>query len=127
MPQARRVLVVDDQRPVAEMLLAVLRGEGFEVRVCVEAERAVQRAVAFEPDLIILDLVMQGQSGTEVLRELRATPATAQTPVLMVTAYHSAAEQLQLHPADGVQLMEKPFDIEDLLERVEGMLGEETS
>ncbi|MBI4492909.1 MAG: response regulator [Chloroflexi bacterium] len=123
MDEAQRILVIDDQRPVAEMLLAVLQELGYEVRVCVDAERAVQRALAFQPHLVILDLVMPGLSGKDVLRELRAQPATAQTPVLLVTAYHAAAEQLQAHPGEGVQILEKPFDIEALVARVRQMIA----
>lgn len=122
MGEAKRILVVDDQRPVAEMLLAVLRGEGYEARVCVDPERAVQRAESFEPHLIILDLVMPGLSGADVLQQIRAMPTTAQVPVLLVTAYHSAAELLQTQLAKGVQLMEKPFDIEELVAKVREML-----
>lgn len=122
MSAARRILVVDDQRPVAEMLLAVLRGEGFDVRVCMDPRLALQRAMAFAPDLIILDLVMPEVSGQDLLRSLREADVTARTPVLLMTAYHSAAEKLNLEPRNNVELMEKPFDIEDLVVRVRSLL-----
>src|SRR5687768_109647 len=105
------------------MLLAVLQEEGFEVRVCVDPHRVVQRATAFQPHLVILDLVMPDLSGADLLKELRATPEVAETPILLVTAYPSAAERLEGQPLDRVAFLEKPFDVDALVERVQSMVG----
>jgi DNA-binding response OmpR family regulator len=120
----KRVLVVDDQRPVADMLLAVLREEGFDVQVCVAADEASQQALIYQPHLVILDLVMPQRSGADVLRELRSRHETAHIPILLVTAFPSAQKHVAANHEDGVQFMNKPFDIDELTERVRQMVGE---
>lgn len=123
MAEAKRILVVDDQRPVAEMLLAVLKEEGFDVRVCVDSGRAVARASSFQPHLVILDLVMPGLSGRDVLKDLRSTVENAHTPVLLVTAYPSAAALFQANHVEGVEFLSKPFDVDELVDKIRGMLN----
>lgn len=120
----RRILVVDDQRPVADLLKAVFRAEGFEVQVCVDAESAVSQALASQPDLILLDLVMPGRTGADILRELRSLPATSSTPVLLVTGYLAAAYRMDILQLGAVKLLGKPFDIEELVAAARELLGE---
>lgn len=123
MAQAKRVLVIEDQATVADMLLAVLADEGFEARACLDPSQALSDTLAFRPDLIILDVVMPGVSGGEVLRQIRTTPGSATTPVLVLTAYHAAADQLLAEGQAGLEVVDKPFDLEELMSKIRQMAG----
>ncbi|MCM2334659.1 MAG: response regulator, partial [Anaeromyxobacteraceae bacterium] len=85
-PAPFRVLLVDDEPVIRELVQAMLEGDGVEVR-CVEGgARALKEAAAAPPDLVLLDIVMPGLDGLAVLRLLRAEPAMASVPIHMLTA-----------------------------------------
>ena len=71
-----RVLVVDDDSALAEMLTIVLRNEGFESRVCPTGDRALAEFRDYQPDVVLLDLMLPGKDGIDVCREIRASPAS---------------------------------------------------
>ena len=106
----RRVLLIDDDPDIVEVTLLALRGSGFIAESCVDSSLALATAIAFRPDLVLLDAMMPGIDGPEVLSRLRAEPQTAAVPVVFVTARVdslSASEYLQLGAASVIP---KPFD-----------------
>ena len=108
-PRAFRVLLVDDEPVIRELVQAMLEGGGVEVRCVDSGTPALAEAHAFQPDLVLLDVVMPGLDGLAVLRLLKADPKLAATAVHMLTARakpsdHAAAERAG---ADGY--IEKPF------------------
>jgi CheY-like chemotaxis protein len=108
-PSPFRVLLVDDEPVIRELVQAMLEGGGVEVRCIADGARALQEVRAARPDLVLLDIVMPGLDGLSVLRLLRAEPGLAGVPIHMLTARarpadHAAAE---LAGADGY--IEKPF------------------
>ena len=107
---ARRILVVDDELYVTQLLAFILRRVGDEVSTADEGELACQQAVQLQPDLIIADYQMPLIDGIEMCRRLKANPVTANIPVLMLTARgppidasRIAIHQCSLPPGQAIQ------------------------
>jgi CheY-like chemotaxis protein len=114
----RRVLVVDDEAAVRALVAASLDGAGCEVEACADGPAALHSAIESPPRLILLDVALPGMNGADVLRRLRAEPATSAVPVVMLTGLEPPAG---VHP-DGV--LRKPFAPQDVRETVLEWLGE---
>ena len=118
----QRILMVDDDsdiRTVAEISLTAVGG--FTVEVCGSGPEALERAPAFGPDLILLDVMMPGMDGPTTLRRLREIPALAQTPVIFMTAKVQPQEVVQLKACGAMDVLAKPFDpmaLPDSLRRI---------
>ncbi len=118
----QRILMVDDDsdiRTVAEISLTAVGG--FTVEVCGSGREALERAPAFGPDLILLDVMMPGMDGPTTLKGLREIPALAQTPVIFMTAKVQPQEVAQLVACGALDVLAKPFDpmaLPDALRRI---------
>lgn len=112
----KRVLIVEDEQDVADLVADVLGLEGFEPRVS-SGEAALDDALSHQPDVVLLDLMMPIVDGFEVARRLRGNVATRQVPIVVMTAMHDPASRaIEL----GTSLfLAKPFDIGELIEVVE--------
>ena len=107
-----RVLIVDDEKGMRDFLSIMLKREGYAVAQAESAARATEMVPRGEFDLVITDIAMPGQSGLDVLRQVKT--ASPETPVIMITAYastESAVEALKLGAYDYII---KPFDVEEL-------------
>jgi DNA-binding response OmpR family regulator len=111
-----RILVVDDEPMVRETLGQVLTEEGYVVDVAVDGEDALDRVHAARPDVILLDLMMPGMNGRQFLQALRSDAKFEQVPVLIMTAVHGL--ELNLASIGASEVVEKPFNPEDLLNKV---------
>ena len=114
-----RILVVDDDTALAEMIGIVLRTEGFDPVFCADGAAAVDEWRAQRPDLVLLDLMLPGMAGTEVCRVIRTT---AKTPIIMLTAKDSEVDivvGLELGADDYVT---KPYSSRELLARMRAVL-----
>ncbi len=110
-PALNRILHVDDEADIREVAkLALEDVGGFTVESCSSGAEAIERAAAFGPDIILLDVMMPGQSGPEVLKSLRRMPETAETPVVFMTAKVQAREIEALKQLGAIDVIEKPFD-----------------
>jgi CheY-like chemotaxis protein len=114
----KRILVVDDERLIVKTTCILLRHMGYATLEALNGEQGLEVALAEKPDLILLDLIMPGQDGWQVLEKLKASPETAGIPVVIFTAkdYANAATVNQLRGASGQ--ISKPFEPEDLEEVV---------
>jgi CheY-like chemotaxis protein len=115
------VLVVEDDPWTRTVLSALLAGEGFAVLDASTGEAGLQLAQTGRPRAILLDLALPTLSGLDVLRELKRSPATAEIPVLIVSAYGTL-----LPPQDAPlvhAIVDKPFDYDELLSHVEHATG----
>ena len=101
------VLVCDDESVLRELIRATLGGGRYTVLEARDGDEALARARSEQPDLILLDVMMPGRSGDDVLRELRSDPATAATPVIMLTARVQADDRAVADVAD--HYLAKPF------------------
>ena len=88
-----RVLLIEDEANIAEAIRFLLTRDGWEVSVHAEGSQAAEKIASFAPDLLILDLMLLGRSGLDTLAELRAAPATAALPVIMLTAKGQGADR----------------------------------
>jgi DNA-binding response OmpR family regulator len=111
-----RVLVVDDEPMVRDTLGQVLIDEGYVVDLAVDGASALERVRAAKPNVILLDLMMPGMNGRQFLQQLRNNPDYTTIPVLIMTAVHGMSVNLATLRASEV--VEKPFNIDDLLNKV---------
>jgi DNA-binding response OmpR family regulator len=122
MSMAQRILVVDDEVDVTLILRTALESEGFEVETAGNGPDALALALEDPPDLILLDIMMPGMSGFEVLRKLKAEDATSAVPVIMLTGV-SERKKIQEALTGGTDYyIIKPFDFPDLLDKVRAAL-----
>jgi two-component system alkaline phosphatase synthesis response regulator PhoP len=115
-----RVLVVEDQSDLAELLAHNLRVEGLETLVAADGNEAVRVTDTWSPDLVILDLMLPGRDGFEVLRAIRGR--TRDLPVLILSARGEAEDKIRGFRLDADQYVTKPFSLPELLERVHALL-----
>src|SRR6185437_3940481 len=115
-----RVLVVDDEATLSELLAMALRYEGWEVRTAPDGSSAVRTAREFRPDAVVLDVMLPDFDGFEVLRRMRAE--TPEVPVLFLTAKDAVEDRVAGLTAGGDDYVTKPFSIEELVARLRGLL-----
>ncbi|MEU6394668.1 response regulator transcription factor [Streptomyces sp. NPDC046939] len=115
-----RVLVVDDEPDLAEVVAGALRYEGWEVRSAATARAAVREAHDFHPDAVVLDIMLPDRDGLSVLRELRA--AQPHVCVLFLTARDTVEDRIAGITAGGDDYVTKPFSLGELVARVRGLL-----
>ncbi|MEO8779459.1 MAG: response regulator [Rhodanobacter sp.] len=113
-----RMLVVDDSPTICAVLGKMLGQDGYHVLKVTDGTAAIALARSQSPALIFLDVVMPGMNGFGVLRALRQDPLTRDIPIIMISGNQQATEQfyLQRHGADD--FMKKPFDRDDVRERI---------
>ena len=117
---AVRVLVVDDEPSLAELLSSVLRFEGWEVQTAADGQGAIRAARDFRPDAVILDVMLPDLDGLDVLRRLRQEQP--QVCVLFLTARDAVEDRVAGITAGGDDYVTKPFSIEEVLARLRGLL-----
>ncbi len=115
-----RVLVVDDEQNIAELISMALRYEGFEVAAAHSGTKAVSAARSFDPDAVVLDMMLPDFDGLEVLRRMRA--ADPDVPVLFLTARDSVEDRVAGLTAGGDDYVTKPFSLEELVARLRGLM-----
>ncbi|WP_317453289.1 response regulator transcription factor [Streptomyces xanthii] len=115
-----RVLVVDDEPDLAEVVTGALRYEGWEVRSAGTAREAVRTARDFLPDAVVLDIMLPDRDGLAVLRELRA--AQPHVCVLFLTARDTVEDRIAGITAGGDDYVTKPFSLGELVARLRGLL-----
>jgi two-component system, OmpR family, response regulator len=115
-----RVLVVDDEAAMTELLLTALRYEGWQVRSASDGATAIRLARALRPDAVVLDILLPDMDGLEVLHRLRAE--IPEIPVLFLTAKDSLMDRIAGLTAGGDDYVTKPFSLEELVARLRGLL-----
>ena len=123
----RTILIVDDNPVNLSVVVDHLEENGFEVAVALGGEEALERAAFLEPDLILLDVMMPGIDGFETCRRLSAAPATRAIPVIFMTALADVNDKVAAFAAGGVDYVTKPFQVEELLARVNTHLALRTA
>ncbi|MBI5699481.1 response regulator [Candidatus Saganbacteria bacterium] len=122
---AKKIMVVDDEPEILGILKFRMSSWGYEALTAASGKEALQAAEAKKPDLILLDVMMPGMSGFDVLRELKAKESTKNIPVIMITvaaAKHEVDEGIKLGAA---YYLSKPYDAQELLKRIQSILGPE--
>ena len=114
-----KIFIVEDDSGISDFVKAELDHEGFETTVAADGRVALEVFESFNPDLILLDVMLPGLSGLEVLRRIRKTSAV---PVIMVTARGETYDRVNGLDAGADDYLPKPFEIEELLARMRAVL-----
>src|SRR5690606_12376490 len=114
-----KILVVDDEKPIADILKFNLEKEGYEVVCAFDGEEAVQLAFSEDPDLILLDLMLPIKDGMDVCREVRAQ---SNIPIIMLTAKDTELDKVLGLELGADDYVTKPFSTRELLARVKAHL-----
>ena len=127
MTDARTILVVDDEVAIRDMLQLSLELAGFRVLQAADAAAALALIVDERPDLVLLDWMMPGTSGYELLRRLRRDELTAPVPVILLTARAEEANRVQGLEGGADDYIVKPFSPRELVARIRALLRRTTS
>ncbi|UCH30729.1 MAG: response regulator transcription factor [Myxococcales bacterium] len=117
-----RILVVEDEPDLAELVAVNLRGAGHEVTVSHDGSTALAEIQRSQPDLVVLDVMLPDISGTEVCRRLRRSPQTVRLPVIMLTARSDEVDRVVGFEVGADDYVPKPFSPRELVLRVEAIL-----
>jgi len=120
---AETILAVDDDIDILDLVQMSLTADGFDVVTASNGPDALEQARAHSPDLILLDLMMPGMGGFEVMEKLKADSQTRTIPVIMLTARAQTHEKVQGLNAGADDYITKPFDLKELTARIESVLG----
>ncbi|PRZ41479.1 two-component system OmpR family response regulator [Antricoccus suffuscus] len=119
-----RVLVVDDEQTLSELLSMALRYEGWDVKSAPDGRSSIALARKFRPDAVVLDIMLPDLDGLEVLRQMRADSPTV--PVLFLTAKDAVEDRIAGLTAGGDDYVTKPFSLEEVVARLRALLRRST-
>ena len=120
-----KILVAEDEKQIADMIAFKLTNGGHKVIHAQDGEQAMTLAMTERPDLILLDVMMPGLNGLEVLRRLKGDPTMRSMPVIMVTAKGHERDVLNGLRGGAIDYVVKPFSLKELAARVELALGKD--
>ena len=119
---AELILVIEDEKEIRDLVRYNLEREGFKVAVAADGEEGLQRLFAARPDALVLDLMLPGRSGLEVLREVRGEPSTRDLPVIVLTARSAEMDKLLGFEHGADDYLTKPFGPRELVARLRALL-----
>jgi two-component system, OmpR family, alkaline phosphatase synthesis response regulator PhoP len=122
MPNKNRVLIADDNEANVELLEAYLAGLDLETAVAIDGQDTLDKVASFQPNLILLDIMMPKLSGFEVCQRLKSDPETRKIMILMVTALNELGDIERAVEAGTNDFLSKPVNKIELIKRVETML-----
>lgn len=118
----RQILIVEDERPIREMIATALKRSGFEVREAGDSRSARSLLADRRPDLLLVDWMLPDMSGLELTRQLKRDPATRDLPVIMLTARAAEADKVAGLDGGADDYIIKPFSPRELLSRINAVL-----
>ena len=116
------VLVIEDEREIRDLIRYNLERDGFRVVAEADGDAGLERVFASRPDCVVLDLMLPGASGFDVLREIRSEPATADLPVIVLTARSTEMDKLIGFERGADDYLTKPFSPRELAARIRALL-----
>ena len=120
--EKRKILIVDDDANIAELIALYLTKECFQCEIAEDGETALKLHDSFQPDLMLLDIMLPGEDGLEILGRVRKNPATEKTPVIMVTAKTTEIDKVRGLDMGADDYISKPFGVMELISRVKALL-----
>ena len=120
---AADILLVDDTPANLHVLATILSQQGYHVRTAINGDLALRAVQKTLPDLIVLDVQMPGLNGFEVCRQLKSSDLTRDVPVIFISSLEDALGKVEAFQAGGADYITKPFQIEEVLARVEHQLA----
>ncbi|MFQ3184282.1 MAG: two-component system phosphate regulon response regulator PhoB [Alteromonas macleodii] len=119
----QRVLLIEDEPNIIEAISYILTKDGWTVYTHSDGQTAMSKVMQRVPDLIILDVMLPGKSGYDILRELRAQAETKDVPVMMLTARGQSKDREMATSLGATQFMTKPFSNAEVLKSVRALAG----
>jgi DNA-binding response OmpR family regulator len=119
---AKRILLVEDEPNIIEAIRFILSRDGWAVETHCDGATAVETVTSAPPDVLVLDVMLPGKSGFDILRDLRERPETRDLPVLMLTAKGQSRDREQALRYGATRFMTKPFSNAEVLEAVNAMM-----
>lgn len=121
-----KILVVDDDKDLLQVIYSLLSKKGFEVEIDSDWEEALNKIETFKPQLILLDVFLPGIDGLEICKQLKSRPKTRDIPIIIFSAYPRVAEKVTYeYGADD--FIAKPFEVNDLIQKVHSVLSHAVS
>lgn len=117
---SKRILVLDDNQDILDIVREVLSYEGFEVQGTAKGADVIPLVENFNPNLVILDYRVADVNGGEICQAIKAHPSFSNTPVIIFSAYINKQEEMFNYGCDAI--INKPFDLTELVETVNGLL-----
>lgn len=118
----KQILIIEDERDLAELVSFNLEKEGFGCIICLDGDSGLKMTRKELPDLLLLDLMLPGMMGTEVCRQIKAAPETAHIPVIMLTARGEEIDRVVGLEMGADDYIVKPFSMRELILRIHAVL-----
>ncbi len=118
---AKKILVVDDEESILDAVKLILVDEGYTVKTIFKGDEVYKQVETFEPDVILLDVLMSGKDGRIICKNLKTNPNTKDIPIIMISAHPSAGETMNDYKADD--FLPKPFKVDELLDILDKYLS----
>ncbi len=109
-PTLNKILYAEDETDIQVIVKMTLEAAGFTLEACASGQELLQKAPSFNPDLILLDVMMPGMDGLSTFKELRKIPPTAKTPIIFMTAKIQKNEMEEYKKLGVLDVITKPFD-----------------
>ena len=120
----RKILFVDDEPMVASLMKSRMESRGFLVETASEGASGLEKAKTWQPDFILLDIIMPGMDGYETCRRLKAMKETARIPVVLFTAGQETQLEVLAQKVGAVRVVKKPF-VDQVFKAIDEILGPE--
>lgn len=119
---SKKILAVDDDREIVEVIKIILEDEGYEVSTLTNGKNVLSVITSLRPDLILLDVMLGGMDGREICRTIKSHAIFKYIPIVMISASHNLQNLLKM-PGSPNEFLSKPFDIDHLVEKVRTQLA----
>jgi len=119
---AEKILIIEDEKDIAELIAFNLQRKSFDTQIACDGIKGLQQVLDYQPDLIILDLMMPGMDGLSVKEELSHDARTRDIPVIILTARSQTDDKIKGLEAGADDYMTKPFSPKELVLRVQNLL-----
>jgi DNA-binding response OmpR family regulator len=112
----KRVLIIDDDEAILEAMKIAIQREGYEVHTYIDGDNIIDKILFVKPDIVLLDLLLSGKDGSELVKEVKAENGLSQVPIIMISAHPSAKDMALKSGVD--HFLAKPFDLDELFKVV---------
>ena len=118
----RQILIVEDEKPIRDMVQFALESDGYEVIEAVDGKQATEKLAQFSPDVILMDWMLPDVSGLELVRRIKRDEVTNEIPIIMLTAKTEERDKIEGLDSGADDYITKPFSVKELLARIRAVL-----